>query len=224
MDVAGVDDQTQIAVFTDDGYNAVEYVNVGEDDFAIGGYGGSIPGEEKILTFDTISLSLVDNDLDAVDVDPIEITLNPEVVAAAAAPAALQAEPELRVLAEESEGVLLATDGDDTFAFTLAEHGSADTDVSITGFGDAGDDSLDLRDLLVGEYDDGADLTSYLNVTFDGTDTVIEVSSMGEFTNGDTTGVAVDQTITLEGVDLVGSDELSTVIQNMLVSGQLVTD
>ena len=34
----------------------------------------------------------------------------------------------------------------------------------------------------------------------------------------------IDQTITVEGVDLMGSDDLAAAIQNMLNSGQLSTD
>ncbi|MEP5567204.1 MAG: type I secretion C-terminal target domain-containing protein, partial [Halioglobus sp.] len=117
---------------------------------------------------------------------------------------------------------LLASGDDDVFAFSLNEE---NTVVSISDFGEEGRDVLDLRDLLIGEEaDDNAGLGNYLSVTSDGADTVIEVSSTGEFTNGDTSNVHVDQTITLEGLDLVGSDDLSVVIQNMLESGQLITD
>ncbi|MDG2327871.1 MAG: type I secretion C-terminal target domain-containing protein, partial [Halioglobus sp.] len=119
---------------------------------------------------------------------------------------------------------VFATDADDVFAFELNDEGQAGEDVTISGFGDAGSDSLDLRDLLIGEEAGGADLTSFLNVSFDGANTVIEVSSSGGFAEGSAGAVSVDQTITLEGVDLVGSDELSTVIQNMLNNGQMITD
>ena len=119
---------------------------------------------------------------------------------------------------------VFATDGDDVFAFELSDEGQAGEDVTISGFGDSGSDALDLRDLLAGEEAEDADLTSYLNVSFDGANTVIEVSSSGGFAEGSAGAVSVDQTITLEGIDLVGSDELSTVIQNMLNNGQLITD
>ena len=61
-------------------------------------------------------------------------------------------------------------------------------------------------------------------MTFDGANTVIEVSSTGAFKGNGSDANLVDQTITLAGVDLVGTDELSTVIQNMLDNGQLITD
>jgi len=84
-------------------------------------------------------------------------------------------------------------------------------------------EALDLRDLLSNDVA-GDDVSSYLNVVFDGTATVIEVSNAGQFTSGDSSGGIVDQTITLEGVDLVGSDDLATTIQNMLNNGQLNSD
>ena len=118
---------------------------------------------------------------------------------------------------------IFATEADDVFAFTLSETGEAPSDVTISGFGEEGSDSLDLRDLLTGE-ESADDLSSYLNISFDGENTVIEVSSTGALTAGETDGVSVDQTIVLEGVDLVGANELATVIQDMLDNGQLITD
>ena len=121
-------------------------------------------------------------------------------------------------------GTLLASPGDDVFAFSLADAGSVAPEVSIVGFGEAGTDVLDLRDLLQGE-ESAADLTSYLNVTFDGTDTVIEVSAMGAFNSGERDASTISQTIHLEGVDLVsGHDDMASVIQSMLDSGRLTVD
>lgn len=124
---------------------------------------------------------------------------------------------------EARPDAILATEGDDIFAFALNDVGDAPSDATISGFGESGDDTLDLRDLLTGE-EDSADLGAYLNVSFDGANTVIEVSSNGAFVEGSTNASNIDQTITLEGVDLVGVNELSSVIQNMLESGQLITD
>ncbi|PLW81593.1 hypothetical protein CWI75_15305, partial [Kineobactrum sediminis] len=122
--------------------------------------------------------------------------------------------------ADGSPTPLLATDGDDIFAFALSEEGDVPADAIISGFGDSGNDVLDLRDLLQGEEAEGADLTNYLNVTFDGTDSIIEVSVNGGFN----TGALADQTITMEGIDLVGVDDLASVIQGMLDSGKLSLD
>ncbi|HEY7775577.1 MAG TPA: type I secretion C-terminal target domain-containing protein, partial [Kineobactrum sp.] len=116
---------------------------------------------------------------------------------------------------------LLAAEGDDIFAFALSDEGDAPTDVTISGFGDSGNDVLDLRDLLLGEKAEGADLINYLSISSDGTDTVIDISVSGGFNAG---GAPIDQTITLEGIDLVGTSDLATVIQGMLDSGKLSVD
>ena len=120
---------------------------------------------------------------------------------------------------------LLASGGDDVFAFALDDSGEAGENTTIMGFADDGRDTLDLRDLLLGEEADEADLTSYLNVSSDGTDTVIQVSVNGEFGGSAADVSHIDQSITLAGVDLVsGHDDLNSVIQNMLDSGKLNVD
>jgi hypothetical protein len=87
-----------------------------------------------------------------------------------------------------------------------------------------------LRDLLSGEnHVTGAgNLANYLHfekvVVGPDTNTVIHVSSQGEFAAGFNSAKEV-QTITLLGVDLVGSnsnDQL--IIQDMLNKGKLITD
>ncbi|TDG15252.1 type I secretion C-terminal target domain-containing protein [Seongchinamella unica] len=179
----------------------------------------------------TFNVSLTDGDGDVVTAD-IDVTIDQQVQEGAIASTTTQlfttsnsGSGGKEAPVDTSQGdTLIATGDDDVFEFTLAEHGGDGTDVTISGFGESGSDSLDLRDLLVGEDAEGADLTSYLNVTFDGANTVIEVSSSGAFKGNASDANLVDQTITLEGVDLVGTDELSTVIQNMLDSGQLTTD
>ena len=126
--------------------------------------------------------------------------------------------------------------GADTFKWELADagiKGAPAADV-ITDFNNAlpasGGDVLDLRDLLSGEnHVTGAgNLASYLHfekvVVGPDTNTVIHVSSQGEFAAGFNPAKEV-QTITLLGVDLVGSntnDQL--IIQDMLNKGKLITD
>ena len=121
----------------------------------------------------------------------------------------------------------------DIFVFELADAGTAGTPEAYTvgdggGAGDAdfgADDALDLRDLLQGETD--GTLADYLNITAVGSDTVIEVSSSGGFSGGYDVN-QVDTTITLTDVDLTGgldpNTQLDTIIQNLLSSGQLITD
>jgi Ca2+-binding RTX toxin-like protein len=105
-------------------------------------------------------------------------------------------------------------------------------------------DVLDLRDLLIGEThaantttlpdpiglnnaltitSDAGNLADYLHFTKVGTDTVIEISSEGKFTAG--SHAAVDQVITLTGVNLVGSFiNDNQVINDLLARGKLLAD
>jgi len=176
----------------------------------------------------TFGIEATDGDGDSVSTS-LDVTVNveepapiaPVVSAFSVQPMEVAPEPEE---VPEDSGSLVASAGDDVFEFTLAEHGGADTDVTISGFGDSGNDSLDLRDLLVGE-EASDDLSSYLNVSYDGANTVIEVSSSGDFKGNPGDAGKVDQTITLEGVDLVaGETDVNAVIQSMLDAGKLTID
>ena len=121
-------------------------------------------------------------------------------------------------------GLVLATPDDDVFVFTLNEQPESGA-TTIVGFDEGGKDSLDLRDLLQGEEADGADLTSYLKVSYNGADTVIEVSNSGRFKDNPGDFAKIDQTITLEGVDLVSEhDDMASVIASMIKAGQLSID
>ncbi|MDX5298199.1 MAG: type I secretion C-terminal target domain-containing protein, partial [Gammaproteobacteria bacterium] len=88
-------------------------------------------------------------------------------------------------------------------------------------------DRLQLKDLLVGETNgggDGGNLTNYLHFEQSGTNTVVQISSTGGFSGG-YTPVAVDQTIVLQNVDLIGSFTTDQqVIQDLLSKGKLITD
>ena len=130
-------------------------------------------------------------------------------------------------LVDASSDPLTGTSEDDIFIWELAD-ATSENDV-VVDFGAEGNDILDLRDILQLE-DSGApgeigNLDNYLSVSLEGSDTVIGVSSAGAFT-----GVAedvnfIDQTITLQNVDLVsGNGDLEGIIQNMLDSGKLLTD
>jgi Ca2+-binding RTX toxin-like protein len=99
---------------------------------------------------------------------------------------------------------------------------------TVTGFDvaarNAGGDVLDLRDLLVGDLAGNGNLDAYLHFQKSGSDTVIHVSSSGQFASGYSAAREV-QTIVLQGVDLMGtlaSDQL--VIQDLLSKGKLLTD
>ena len=94
---------------------------------------------------------------------------------------------------------LIAGTGTDTFQWELSDGESAG-DV-VTDY-TRGTDIIDIGDLLSTGIAD-ADLDHYIYVDSDGTDTVIRVSSTGDFSDGyDPGSDTVDQMITVEGVDL----------------------
>ncbi|OLP04982.1 retention module-containing protein [Rhodoferax antarcticus] len=122
--------------------------------------------------------------------------------------------------------------GSDTFVWALADQGimGAPARDTITDFNTAshtaGGDVLDLRDLLTGEnHTSGTgNLTSYLHFEKTGSDTVVHISSNGEFSGGFSAAKDV-QTITLSGVDLIGSSSTDQqVIQSLLNNHKLITD
>ena len=131
--------------------------------------------------------------------------------------------------------------GVDVFKWELADKGTIDAPAAdtinnfniapITNQGDV----LNLQDLLLGEHDGSqgvaSNLTSYLhfdqhpNTASGNNDTVISISSTGQFTPGNFDTTKVDQTITLTHVDLIGSvTDQATMIQNLLTEQKLITD
>jgi hypothetical protein len=130
-------------------------------------------------------------------------------------------------LIDASSDPLTGTSEDDIFIWELAD-ATSENDV-VVGFGAEGNDILDLRDILQLE-DSGApgeigNLEHYLSVSLEGSDTVIGVSSAGAFTGVPEDINFIDQTITLQNVDMVtGNGDLEGIIQNMLDSGKLLTD
>jgi Ca2+-binding RTX toxin-like protein len=116
--------------------------------------------------------------------------------------------------------------GADTFVWTLADAGTPGTPAvdTITDF-DAtpNSDKLDLRDLLQAES--AGTLTNYLHFEQSGSDTLIQISSSGGFTGGTYSAGATDQTIILNGIDLVGAYGTdANIITNLLSQGKLITD
>jgi hypothetical protein len=241
--VSGVTQGTTLGVIVGDDANtplidSVEYHWQGGSTFKVGDFGALVPSSAGAVSFD-FDLVLTDSDGDAVDIsDGITINLeaDPNPPAMVLEQEATQEQQLAAPLVEtpvddatdptvqeatDTADLLVATDGADIFAWSLADH-TEEGDV-ITGF-DVANDAIDLRDLLIGEEAEGADLTSYLNVTSDGVDTVIKVSTTGDFKGNPSDEGNVDQIITLEGIDLVGGNDLDTVIQDMLTSGKLIVD
>ena len=122
--------------------------------------------------------------------------------------------------------------GSDVFKWEFADKGAkgAPATDTITDFNVApvasGGDVLDLRDLLTAENHavGTGNLASYLHFEKSGANTVVHVSSTGEFAAGFNAAKEV-QTITLTGVDLIGtSTNDQQVIQSLLNNNKLITD
>jgi len=139
--------------------------------------------------------------------------------------------------------------GHDVFRWSLGDAGGAGNPARdvITDFDNTphAGDVLDLRDLLVGESHaantaalpasiglnnaltitaNEGNLANYLHFTAVGGNTVVEISSTGGFA-GSYTATAVDQVITLTGLNLMGSfSNDQQVINDLLQRGKLVTD
>ncbi|MEL0630830.1 type I secretion C-terminal target domain-containing protein, partial [Psychromonas aquatilis] len=131
---------------------------------------------------------------------------------------------------------LTGGDGNDIF---LWEEGDAVAETSapvndiITDFNSqpylGGGDILDLADMLQGEGRIGTNvgnLSNYLHFEYNGSDTIISVSVDGDFVGGyDQATSTVDQTITLQGVDLTaGFDSDSEIIESLISNGNLLVD
>ncbi|SDH19929.1 type I secretion C-terminal target domain (VC_A0849 subclass), partial [Pseudomonas benzenivorans] len=144
------------------------------------------------------------------------------------------------LIGELDSDIMTGGAGADTFKWLLGDDAVAGTTDTITsadfvkGF-NTGGDRLDLSELLVDEH--GApgnigNLLSYIDIALTSGDTVIKVSTSGDFNPADATGVApdaglVDQTIVLQDADLftgyAGATE-SSVILGMLGDGTLKVD
>ena len=102
---------------------------------------------------------------------------------------------------------ILATDEAETFVWNANDTGEN----IITDF-DINNDSLDLSDLLVGEYSEN--LSGYLNFSFDGDNTTITITKDGEADSM--------LTIVLDGIDLseeYGTEDKKTIINRLLNDG-----
>ncbi|MCF7557851.1 retention module-containing protein [Pseudomonas petrae] len=109
--------------------------------------------------------------------------------------------------------ILTGGAGADTFAWKAGDTNSGGFDV-IKDFNKDGGDRIDLRDLLQGEDTDT--LSKYLQVTNDGHDTILQVSTTGQFASNVSAAAAAttaDVHIKVEGVTW------SNAMVNSLVSG-----
>ncbi|NOU40966.1 MAG: retention module-containing protein [Methylotenera sp.] len=147
-----------------------------------------------------------------------------------------------RLIGGKGNDTLTGGANNDIFEWNLADKGSAGSPAidTITDFVySAGKtDSLDLRDLLVGEASTElntnatpniGNLLDYLNVTVSGGTTTINVSSTGGFTGGAYAPSAEDQRIVLTGVDLYSATGSTAgnetqLLQALLKNGTLIVD
>jgi len=122
--------------------------------------------------------------------------------------------------------ILYGGTGDDVFVWQAGDEGTvaqpAEDVIKDFGLGGAdvnGKDMLDLSDLLAGEGIDGADLSQYLNISQEGADTLIKVSTTGQM---QADGTGYNQIITLENVDLTGgSTDQNQIINDLIEAGRL---
>ncbi len=134
------------------------------------------------------------------------------------------------ILGGAGNDVLTGGLGVDTFKWTLADAGPAGSPAvdRITDFNKSsvalGGDILDFRDLLTGESQAGGNLANYLHFEKVGTDTVVHISSSGQYNTGFSISKDV-QTVTLTGVDLVtGFANDQAIIADLLANQKLITD
>ncbi len=118
---------------------------------------------------------------------------------------------------------LIGGTGKDTFVWHFGDGGSPGTPVrdTINDFNRSEGDVLDLRDLLKNES--ASNLTQYLHFTASGSDTLVQVSSLGSF-NGSNYATVVDQEILLKGVALSSLGSTDTAIINELLKNNLKVD
>jgi VCBS repeat-containing protein len=145
-----------------------------------------------------------------------------------------------RLVGGKGNDTLTGGTGNDIFEWNLADKGAPgapaiDTVTDFT-YGAAKVDSLDLRDLLVGESSTElvtggtpviGNLLNYLDVVVAAGTTTIHISSTGGFTGGTYAPAAEDQRIVLTGVDLfnlTGTATEATLLQALLKNGTLVVD
>jgi Ca2+-binding RTX toxin-like protein len=151
------------------------------------------------------------------------------------------------------DDTLTGGSGNDVFVWGLNDKGAIGvpdedhiTDFVYTGNGQGNikdieaarpTDSIDLRDLLEGEFSEQLDvganpdignLLEYLNFSVEGGSTVINISTKGNFAGDGTMDTSqVDQRIVLDGVDLyanTGASSQTELLQRILVNGTLIVD
>jgi hypothetical protein len=121
--------------------------------------------------------------------------------------------------------ILIGGTGADAFVWVSGDQATGSnlpTD-RVVGFDTVEDsDVLDLSELLEGANPTNEVLSNYMTFTSDGTNTTIDVKSLGN--SGPGSGSS-DQKIVLQGVDLVafyGTNDSATIISNLISDGKLI--
>ncbi len=129
--------------------------------------------------------------------------------------------------------------GNDTFKWVAGDGGTVGTPAvdTINDFGGAvgNTDRIDLSGLLNGEThpidnSTAGNLSNYLHFSFNGSNTILEISTAGAFSGASSTNVSAlgagfDEEIVFAGVNLVGANtNQNTIIVTLLAAGQLLTD
>jgi len=108
-------------------------------------------------------------------------------------------------------------DGSDAFYWNLGDQGTSGTVAvdTITDF-DVSEDKLNLSDLLIGEEVGGADINTYLNISYDGVGTTtINVSHDPGNASGVTQQILVNGDLTAGG---------AATIDTLITDGIIVVD
>jgi VCBS repeat-containing protein len=128
--------------------------------------------------------------------------------------------------------------GSDVFAWHLGDQGTAGAPArdTVTDFSKStaagSDDVLNLKDLLQGETHPSSgtgigNLDHYLHFEKSGSDTIVHVSSDGQFAATDSAAAVAGKEnlqIVLQAVDLTTAGTDQQIIQDLLTKGKLVTD
>jgi Ca2+-binding RTX toxin-like protein len=121
----------------------------------------------------------------------------------------------------EGNDILTGGLGADTFVWNLGDQSATPGDPAqdtVTDFTTGQNDVLDLSDLLQGA--DQGSLASYLHFEQQGSDTVVHISTAGDF-DGSNHGTVADQVILLENFSMGGADS-ANVIQQLIDSNNLI--
>ena len=222
----------QIQVVGEQPFGAVEIENSGTTDTQLNLHGYSIAAEGMGNSIDlNFALQLTDGDGDTaagslhLTVQPAGATLGD--ASATHGQALVGGSGDDTLIGGAGNDTLTGGLGADTFVWHLADKsptpGTPAVD-TVTDFGN-GDDKLDLRDLL--QHADQNHLDQYLHFESDGSGgTILHVSTGGGFAGGAHIPGAEDQTILLQGVDLVGSNigDQQQIITDLLAQGKLLVD